>query len=394
MIFKLIRIIFGVVSLKAENGFSERFINFCTSKGIPLWNISKNGSCIYADTTISGYKKIRTPARKSGMRVRITKKSGLPFFLHRHKDKSGLVAGFIIFFAGLIFLSGRVWTINITGNQPVNSQKIEEVFYDSGLKIGIRTKALDNKKIISDALGKLDEISWASINIRGCTANIEVRKSVTKPDIKINPTLLSNIVAKKDGQIEIVEAYHGKQSVVEGQTVMKGSLLISGISQNKSYVNTYSPAEGYVVAKTNLSVKSETKFSEYVLIPETKKYYSPVIFGKELSAKNKDKYDICYLVKSKCILNGVALPFGINCRTYTKFVKEKTKYNEARLKLEALNSYALESYNQTLHTQIESADISIKKLQNKFAVYGDYSVYENIGVQQTFEIEEISLPEK
>lgn len=71
--------IFGCVTIKAENGFIERFINTCTAEGIPLWDMRKNGGTLTAKTDINGYKRIRLPAKKSGMRVRMTAKQGLPF---------------------------------------------------------------------------------------------------------------------------------------------------------------------------------------------------------------------------------------------------------------------------------------------------------------------------
>lgn len=388
MLFELFRFIFGYVTFRARDGFAERFINVCTAHEIPLWNISKQGNCITACTTMAGYKKIRKAASESSMKVRLVGKHGLPFIVSNNSDKLGLVIGFFVFIVGLIFLSGRVWTVNVTGNSVVSPQKIEQVFDESGLCIGRRVSKLNRQRIVAESLIKINEISWATINIRGCTANIEVREAVDKPEVEKKIESTSNIVASKDGQIEIVEAYKGTPSVKAGQTVMKGNLLISGIKQTKSDTNLFSHAQGYVVAGTTIKVKSETEKNDKIFCDESKKVCSLYIFGKEFSLRKNLESDVCYLNKTRAVINGVVLPFGINYRTYTKFSKEKSTSGDAVARLEALNDFALQSYNRTLHTQITSQEISVSESDNKITVTGEYNCYENIGSNLDFEVEE------
>lgn len=388
MLFELFSFIFGYVTFRARDGFAERFINLCTAQEIPLWNISKLGNCITACTTVAGYKKIRKASSESSMKVRLVKKHGLPFIVSNNRDKLGLVIGFFIFAVGMIFLSGRVWTVNVTGNSAVSSQWIEQTFDESGLHIGSKVSKLDRQKIVADSLIKTKELSWAAINIRGCTANIEVREAVDKPEVEKKKDTTSNIVASKDGQVEIVEAYHGTPSVKAGQTVMKGRLLISGIKQTKSDTNLFSHAQGYVVAGTAIKVKSETERKGILYRTESQKVCSLYIFSKEFLLRRNMQGDICHLNKTRAVINGVVLPFGINYRTYTTLAKEKSTSNDAEARLEALNDYSLQSYNRTLHTQIISQNISVSETENKITVTGEYNCYENIVSNLEFEVEE------
>lgn len=387
--FSFLYFLFGRVSFKAENGFAERFINLCTAQGIPLWNIHRCNGCIFADTTIKGYFRIKKPAEVSGMKVRILKKTGLPFIINRNKNKKGIFIGLIIFAVGLAFLSGRVWTVNVAENADFNSEKILQLFEDAGLKTGSRISTLETQKIISDVLTQADNISWATINFRGCTAEIEVRKAVEKPEIEKEGSL-SNIIASKDGQIEILEAYRGRAMKKAGKTVLKGDLLISGVSESVNYANSYSNADGYVVAQTKINVKSQTDFCEKNYTPETKKLYSFFILGKEFGLKNKKEFDICHLHKSRAKISDTVLPFGINYRRYTRLTENENAPNYT--KLEALNDYALKSYNETLHTQIISKNVSMEETPNGYIITGEYQCYENICSQQNFTLEE--LPEQ
>ncbi|MBQ4039562.1 MAG: sporulation protein YqfD, partial [Oscillospiraceae bacterium] len=74
MLFKILHFLRGYVRLKAHGGFPERFLNLCTNRGIPLWEVESRDGIMFANTTPDGYRKIRAPAKKSGMKVRISKK--------------------------------------------------------------------------------------------------------------------------------------------------------------------------------------------------------------------------------------------------------------------------------------------------------------------------------
>ena len=76
--------IIGYVNIKVEGYFLERFINICISKKILLWNIKrKKASLLYANISVSDYKKLKEIARKTKTRVKIESKKGIPFILHR-----------------------------------------------------------------------------------------------------------------------------------------------------------------------------------------------------------------------------------------------------------------------------------------------------------------------
>ena len=132
MLFNFFRLIFGCVYFTAYGGFAERFINLCTANGIPLWSIKKRPSGLTACTTVSGYKKIKASAKASGMTVRIKKKVGLPFVLHRYESHSGLFVGLVAVVLILTLMSNRIWVVNVHGNTTVSDEKIEQIFSDAG----------------------------------------------------------------------------------------------------------------------------------------------------------------------------------------------------------------------------------------------------------------------
>lgn len=384
MIFNLFHFIFGCVYFTASGGFAERFINVCTAQGIQLWGIRKNPHGLTARTTIDGYGKIKKAARASGMKVRMKKKTGLPFIVRRYESHSGLFVGLFVVLLILSLMSNRIWVVNVNGNTTVDDEKIAEVFAEAGLKIGVRKNKFDASDINSDAVLNIGELSWASINIDGSVAEIEVREAMHRPSLeKYYGT--SNIVARKDGQVEIIEPYRGSAAVKCGRTVMQGNLLVSGISHVKSGMSVFNDADGYVVARTTISVKTPIEGKRTELKPRTRKVYSLCFLGKEISLSKRYEADMVYRHKSWLYIHGIRMPFGIFYTQYTDFTEEKKTSEKDFAELSALNDYDLKSYHETLHAQIISQQVEIKN----GTICGEYSCFENIGQRVPFETEEI-----
>ena len=232
LVLRFFRFLFGYVSFSARGGFPERFLNLCRHNNILLWELRCSDSVITACTDCGGYKKIRSVARKSGMKVRITKKHGLPFFLERHSRRVGVLIGACFCVAAVIILSTRIWSIDVTGNVRVPSETIIGAFEELGVKKGVAGSKINISSTEIAALKKLPEISWININISGSAAVIEVRETVKSPEIDVNDSTPTDIVAARDGQIVILRPFNGTQEQVIGNPVLKGDLLISGVEEN------------------------------------------------------------------------------------------------------------------------------------------------------------------
>lgn len=383
-----VHLLFGYVEIEGEKGFAERFINCCTADGIPLWDMRKSGDKIYAKTTADGFRKIRSPAKKSSMRIRLTAKHGLPFILEQWLRKTGLIIGVALFAVILAFLSSRIWIIEVDNSTDIPDEKIIQSYEDAGLKIGSSRKA-DIKRLSSDVLCSLDEASWTTVNITGSTATIKVSRVNKNPPIA-KPNGVSNIVASKDGQVEIIEPYSGSAAVKAGQTVTKGELLISGITESRIQSYIFSDSDGYVAAGTNTEINSESSEKITQLVPESRKVYYIYFLGKEIPLGFHKNSECVYLHKSRLYVGGKEIPFGIYYRVFTDFKEAETRLNEKETLLNAVNDYSLKAYNKTLHAQIVSKSISVEKERGSVSIRGKYYCYENIGAEVPIEIEEIS----
>ena len=384
-----VHFLFGYVEIEGENGFAERFINCCTAEGIPLWDTKKSGEKIYAKTTAEGFKKIRSPAKKSSMRIRMISKHGLPFFADKWLRKSGLIIGFALAAVILAILSGHIWVIEIDNSTDIPDEKIIQSYADSGLKIG-SNKRVDIKRLRSDVLSNLDDASWTTVNISGMTATIKVRKVNKTPEVT-DQSGTSNIVAAKDGQVEIIEPYRGTAAVKAGQTVTKGDMLISGVTESRIQSYIFSDADGYIAASTNIKVEKKTESKITELIPESQKIYYIYFLGKEIPLGFHKEYDCCYLHRSWLYIGGKRMPFGVYYRVFTNFKENKLNTNKKETVLSAINDYSLKAYNDTLHAQVISKDVKINNQNDSTEVMGNYFCYENIGEKIPLEVEEIPV---
>ena len=157
----LIYYILGYVNISVEGYFIERFINICISKNILLWNLKrKKSSFLYANIGMKEFKKIKEIAKITKCRVKIEKKKGLPFILHRYKKRKLFFASLITIITLIFAISNFIWNIEVTGNNSIPSEEIMKQVNESGLHIGILKQKIDTKEIINSIRLQRDDIAW------------------------------------------------------------------------------------------------------------------------------------------------------------------------------------------------------------------------------------------
>ncbi|MBQ4604703.1 MAG: sporulation protein YqfD [Clostridia bacterium] len=379
-----VRFIIGYVGFIASGGFAERFLNLCRLNGISLWELKNRSGVIYACTDCRCYKKIRSVARKSGMRVRIKEKHGLPFFLNRHSRRIGVLAGMFLCAAILLILSTRIWSIDVIGNDNVPSEKITAVFEDLGVKKGAAGSKINIKSTEFSALQSLSELSWLNINISGSKVLIEVREAVESPEIT-KDGVPADIVAARDGIITIIRPFNGTAEQKIGNAVVKDDLLISGIEENGDKTVSFCRADGYVVARTsrclNFSQSQKIKAKQPVGIKKRciLNFLSFNIPLGKINEKNS------YYEKSEIIIKGVTLPFGITECTEVLSEEAEITLTPERKKALAFLRFSDMCAEEFRYLEIEKAEISVNK-NGDFS--GEFTCIENIGKVHPMQIEE------
>lgn len=256
----------GYVRFTAKGPFVERFLNLAAKNRIPIWDGRKSGDTYTGCVDIKGYKQLRRHAKKARVQMRIVEKQGVPFKRYKYRHRHGLAAGAALFALFVFIMSLFIWRIEVGGNDTVPETKILQVLDSLSIRPGILRGSIDVRASENRALLLLHELSWIAINIEGSTIHVEVKESVATPEI-IDPKKPCNIVAGADGQILALHTYDGQALVQVGDTVMKGDVIVSGVTQDRLGQNRFRHAQAQAIARTDYRIEipvplSQTSYTE------------------------------------------------------------------------------------------------------------------------------------
>lgn len=379
LVIKLLRYFYGFISFRAEKGFPERFVNLCRRYGIELWELKCRDGILTACTDCRNYKKIRAVAKRSGMKVRLTGKFGLPFFVGRHSFRIGVPIGLLTGLAVLLILSSRIWSIEVSGNVNVPNEQIIAVFEQVGVHKGASTDKIKSSAAEIEASKLLPQLSWININVDGCKAYIEVRETVEKPETEEKEGYC-NIVASRDGTIVSIRPFSGTQEQKTGGAVLKGDLLISGIKENKDLSSSFCRAAGYVVAQTErtVSIKEEQKI-EAVFGAEKSRGYVLHFLSFRLPLGKATGY----AEETHLRINGVDLPLGLVCIRENIYEKRNVTLSKSRSE-----TLAWARFLENCADSFRGCEVKTIKAEHKNGeIKGEFVCLENIAKEQDFEIE-------
>ena len=329
----LFRLIFGYVRVEVEGYYIERFINICQIRNILIWNLKrKKGVLLLLNIGIKDFKKLKPIARKTNCKIKINKKMGLPFLLHRYKKRK-IFAAFLVIIGLAIYISSKyVWNIEVRVEENLSIENIEQDLASLGLKRGVKKSDVETEKIIKETMLKRNDISWMGIDINGTNAIIKIVKVHEKPQI-IDNNEYCNIVALKDGVIEKIIAQNGTAVVKVGDEVHKGDILIAGYMEGKYTEKRNVHSLGEVQAKIfytdskkiylNQEILRETGNNERKLQIKFNKFQ--INFYKTLS-----KFKICdtiYTERKLKIFSNFYLPISIVEIINKEQIKEQRSYS-------------------------------------------------------------------
>ena len=247
----------GSVLFQCESPAPERVLNLCGVYGIPFWDVQwETAERFTLRTTRQGAAALEDAAAECGAELRRMEEWGAPTALRRMRRRyvlwGALAAVLALFWYGNTF----IWDFQVTGNETVPTEKILRALENSGVTTGTRSLSFNQEELRNHVLLELGDISWLSVNVKGCTAHVQVVERKRPPEI-VDRSARTNVVAARDGLVTRVEALDGKALVMAGSTVIKGQLLISGVADSKFGVVRFMQGRGRVYARTwyELSVR-------------------------------------------------------------------------------------------------------------------------------------------
>ena len=381
--------ILGFLKISVKGYYIERFINICKNNKITIWNLKRKDSIeLNLNARIKEFKEISKIAKKTGCKVKIKNKKGIPFLLHKYKKRK-------IFFILLILLvliiglsSCFVWNVEIEEENGYELENIREDIEKAGLKIGVFKGKINTKEIINKIRLERKDIAWMGIELKGTNAIVKLVKSDEKPEI-INEDEYCNIISDKEGVITKISVQNGTANVKVGDTVNIGDVLVNGWIEGKftgiRYVHSLAEIEAkvwytesikipYNVTETKYTGNEEEKYGikfNNFQINFTKKYSKFKIYDT-IETENKIK-----------LFSDFYLPISIVKTTHKEQEKVEKTYT-----VEEAKNIGIKQLEEKLDGKIENKDNIVNKNINTYEqadgvlVYVTYEVLENIGTNE------------
>lgn len=381
MIFSLaLHLLCGYVRFSASGGFTERFINLCSLEGIPLWNIRPAESIITACTSINGYLHIKKCAVRSGMRLKILQRRGLPFFLNKYRKRSGLLIGFVLFIAIISVMSSMIWTINISGNTVTTDEEILAVLAEAGLEPGVFGDEINAAEIRFFALSRLENVTYIAINRMGSAVNVEITERTPVPSL-ISGEAPCDVVSTVDGQVAVLEVYEGTKMYSPGEAVRAGDVLAGGFVELADGSVRFRHAEAYAIITTQTEIEAIPKKTvKNHLLTEQKTHTTLHVFGLDIPLFIDSEKAPSATRKSALCIGGIYLPLGCTKQIFNTFTEDETENHRQTLS-------TAEEYLFKKITAIGGAEILEEKVTVNGKITGEFLFQKSAGVSREMMIE-------
>ncbi len=384
-------------------GFSpERFMNLCCNHNILLWDIEKCGSESYSmNISLNGYFQIRPFVRKTGTKVAVLQKFGLPFFIPHIKLHSFFLLGILGTFCFLFWTTGYIWKIETTGNQEIKTEELTAFLEEQNIEIGCKKSVVQVEELEKAIRNEFPIVTWTSVQIEGTRLWIQIKENdkILTVDKEIDTP--SDLVASKDGIVSSIITRNGVPMVKAGDEVKEGDILVSGrvpIYNDAGEIIHYQlyAADADIYLECTYEFQASMPIS-YIRHDPTGKEYKSIylkLFDKEFifpDYRDKENCDVEEDRKQVQALEQWFLPFYYGVDRYSEYNPVKTKYSKEEVS---------EELGQEIHTFITSLeekgvqfiekDVKIEKGNLQWQLSADFLVIEKTGETVPIEMNEMS----
>lgn len=380
----------GILYVRAAGRDVERFVNLCRNHGIFLWKIAigeeENGVRFYI--SLRDFYKLRKIARKSKVFLVVKKRIGFPFFLQSLKERMSFFVGVLCFFFILILLSGRIWSIEVSGQSYHTKESIIKFLNKKGIYGGMAKADLSCMEVRELLRKKYQDIGWISVEEIGSLIHIRIKEvQMVEQSGKKEK---GHLVAEEDGRVVSIVTRKGTARVKAGKKVKKGDILISGVVKilgdggelvEKDYVH----AEGDVILREEEeyqdSLAKEYQKKEYT--GRERKIYEWDLFQYKFFMYNPlnylesyEKYDI--IRKGGVLYPEVSLRSPV--KRYVKIFRE-IRYVPASYQKKEADTILAERYHDYIEKKKEegyeciSQTVTLKEKEDAYAYEGKLVFY-------------------
>lgn len=249
------------------------------------------------------FKSVLPIIRKTGVKFKIQKKAGLPFFFDKYRKRKMFFAGVIFCGAMIYIFSLFIWDIEIQGNSQLTDEVLFDYLGSENVRYGSYKYSVDSDELEKKLREHYDEIIWASVEKKGTRLVVYIQESLLPDKDKNNQNVDNQDVAKsiystKEGTVVKMITRKGTPAVSVGAVVSEGGLLVDGkveiTGDDGTVVDTkycHADADIYIETKYYYEDIFELRHTEKKATGNSRNKYYVTLFSKTFNMYfNKEKY--------------------------------------------------------------------------------------------------------
>lgn len=383
-------LVFGEVAISFFGRDGAKALNICMRYEIPhkppvfvgnelVFKMNRRDSVYFLN--VCDEKKIS---------YKIISSRGMPEVLRSFKKRVGVLIGSVLCVFLIVFFSGIVWRIDLSGNESLSESDVEKILSEHGFGVGSIIRRADLKLVENSIMKDNGEIAWISVNMNGTVANVEIIESKSGTAKPKDP---SNLIAKRDGKIERIEAYNGRVAVSVGDVVRAGEVLVGGVYENEQGDYRTTRAEGEVYARTVREITVEIPFEiEEKRYTGTRRYNLYVKFFKKsikIFANSRNvspECDIIYKNGEVGLFSLPSIPIGYEKIIYEEYETVHVTITENEAMERAFSVLEENLREMSENVELLSKDISFEITDASYVLSCKLELIENIATEQKIDL--------
>lgn len=219
----------GHVRLVVKGERIAELVNLLTVQGIHVWDVVSLGEQTTSmRVLLPDFFRLRPLLKRTGCRMHVYERRGLPFQLSRLGKRAFFAAGVGIFIIVLALMSSLVWNVEVKGNDRLTADRVLQAARSEGLyPYQWKFRLMSPDKLSQALMRRLPDTSWVGVEIRGTEVTIQiVEAEKPEPAKLLSPR---HLISKADAVITEIYAEQGRPVVNRNTRVKKGDILISGM---------------------------------------------------------------------------------------------------------------------------------------------------------------------
>ncbi len=386
-----IKYIRGYLRIKVTGISPERFINLCGNKGILLWDVSRDKEDVYYMCIhLSNFWQLRPIVRKTGTKVAIIRRCGLPFFMPTLLKRKAFLLGLLAAVLFLAYSSTFVWQIQVEGNERITEDIMFRLLTLEGVKVGCRKRDVDIETLEKVIRNEFSIVTWASAKFDGTRLLISIKENDAPIIVEMSGEAQGmDLIAEYDGRIVSMIVRRGVPKVSIGEEVIAGEVLVDGkvpVFSEDGTVREYQ----YVDASADIILEHVVEYTYQLPYDYIKQIYTGRVhhsnylrIGKiTLGGREKPPYLLYDNIQKEGRYNlfeKLSLPIYFGTNSYREYQNRECEYSleEAeRLLNEKIENFATSLSEKGVH--IIENNVTIGTTIDSWTVRGDFLVQEPV----------------